>query len=136
VITIDTSAMVALLDRNDVAHDAVTRALRSQTPPYLLPTATLGELGYFIETRFGHLVLDRFMGDLVEGSFGLDCGHDDVPRVRELVDRYRDLPLGLVAAAVVACAERSGRRVLTLDQHDFSIVGRAIPLTILPTATD
>jgi len=136
MITIDTSGMIALLDRGDDAHDTVTRALRTESPPFLVPTAILGELGYFIERRFGPRVLDRFLGDVVEGAFGLDCGDSDVPRVRELVDRYPDLPLGLVDAAVIACAERSGGRVLTLDQQDFSIVGRETPLMLVPTATD
>jgi len=31
------------------------------------------------------------------------------------VDEYVDLPLGFPDAAVIACAERSGGRVLTLD---------------------
>jgi hypothetical protein len=48
------------------------------------------------------------------------------------VGRYADLPLGLVDAAVIACAERSGSPTLTLDQRDLSIVGREVPLTILP----
>lgn len=52
--------------------------------------------------------------------------------IRTLVGRYADRPLGLVDAAVISCASRSGGRVLTLDQRDFSVVGRDVPLTILP----
>jgi predicted nucleic acid-binding protein len=55
-----------------------------------------------------------------------------VARIRDLVARHADLPLGLVDAAVIACSERHGRRVLTLDQRDFGIVARESPLTILP----
>ena len=51
--------------------------------------------------------------------------------IRALVMRYADLPLGFADAAVVACAERSGGRILTLDR-DFTIVSREVPLTILP----
>lgn len=132
VITLDTSAIVALLDRKDPDHAAVTDSLRAETPPYLVPAAVLGEVGYFIETRLGQRVMEAFLDDLNERSFSLDCGDQDISRVRELTGRYADLPLGLVDAAVIACAERSGRRTLTLDQRDFSIVGREVPLTLLP----
>jgi len=132
MITLDTSAIVALLDRKDQDHDAVTKALRRESPPYLVPAAVLGEVGYFIETRFGQTVLERFLGDLSAGAFVLDCGDGDVRRVRDLVARFADLHLGLVDAAVIACAERRGGRVLTLDQRDFGVVARDVPLSLLP----
>jgi uncharacterized protein len=135
VITLDTSAIIALLDRRDADHAEVTAALRAESWPYLVPAAVLGEVGYFIETRFGQSVLERFLDDLRDGAFALDCGDGDLTRVRELVGRFGDLPLGLVDAAVVACAERSGGRVLTLDQRDFSIVARDVPLTLVPGMT-
>lgn len=46
--------------------------------------------------------------------------------------KYADLPLGFTDAAVAACAEASGKRVLTLDIRDFSVVGKDTGLTILP----
>ena len=53
-------------------------------------------------------------------------------RIRLLVRRYADLPLGFVDAAVIACAERRGGRVLTLDRRHFGVVGREGTLTLLP----
>ena len=132
MITLDTSAIVALVDRKDQDHEAVTGALRQESPPYLVPVAVLGEVGYFIETRFGQPVLERFLDDLRDGAFVLDCSDDDIGRVRDLVARFADLHLGLVDAAVIACAERRGGRVLTLDQRDFGVVARDVPLSLLP----
>lgn len=134
MITLDTSAIVALLDRKDPDHVAVTGALRRESPPFLVPAAVLGEVGYFVERRFGQTVLERFLDDLSSGAFVLDCGEDDIGRVRQLVARFADLPLGLVDAAVIACAERRGGRVLTLDQRDFAVVAGDVPLVILPDA--
>jgi uncharacterized protein len=135
MITLDTSAIVALIDRRDRDHALVTEALRAQRPPFLVPAAVLGEVGYFIETRLGQRVLASFLDDLREGSFSLDCGQEDLGRVRDLADRYADLPLGLVDAAVIACAERNGGRTLTLDQRDFGIVARDVPLELWPART-
>jgi predicted nucleic acid-binding protein len=131
VITVDTAGLLALLDRRDPDHDAVVRALHDDDGPYVVPAGILAEACSMIETRLGARVLDLFLTDLAEGSFLLDCGEADLGRIRELIARYSDLPLGFADAAVIACAERSGGRVLTLDS-DFLVVGREIPLTLLP----
>jgi predicted nucleic acid-binding protein len=132
VITLDTSAILALLDRRDRDHEMVTTRLRAESPPYLVPAAVLGEVGYFIEARLGQHVLRAFSDDLAEGAVTLDCGEDDFGRVGQLATRFADLPLGLVDAAVIATAERSGGRVLTLDQRDFGVVAGDVPLVLLP----
>ena len=47
----------------------------------------------------------------------------DYPRIRELIDRYRDLPLGFVDAAVLTVVERLREtRLATLDHRHFAIV--------------
>lgn len=56
-------------------------------------------------------MVDSLLEDLDTGAFAFDCGDRDLPRIRELVSRYADLPLGVADAAVVACAERNGGRV-------------------------
>ena len=45
--------------------------------------------------------------------------------------RYKDLPLGFGDAAVVACAERTGGRVLSFDRRDFSVVAGEGTITLL-----
>ena len=43
-------------------------------------------------------------------------------RVRELMRKYRDLPMDVADAALVAVAEREGiTRVFTLDRRDFEV---------------
>ena len=56
----------------------------------------------------------------------------ELPRVRELVQRYADLPLGFADAAVVACAERTTGRVLTFDRRDFAVVAREGTIQLAP----
>ena len=128
----DTSGLFALLNRQDLHHRAATAVLRRESKPFLVPAASLGEVGYFIESRTRPGVLESFLIDLVRGRFTVDCGEHDFPRIRELVRRYADLRLGFVDAAVIACAERNGGRVLTLDRRHFGVVAREGTLTILP----
>ena len=47
---------------------------------------------------------------------------DDFPRMRELMRKYRDLPLDLADAALVRVAEREKvRTIFTIDRKDFSV---------------
>lgn len=77
-----------------------------------------------MEGRLGARAIDVLLESLEDGTLTLDCGEEDFPRIRKLVDRYADLPLGFSDAAVVACAERNGGNVLTLDLRDFGVVAR------------
>lgn len=123
MMTLDTSALVALLDRRDPDHRRVRRALSGDDGPYLVPSWILAEIGYFAEARLGSKAVDALLDDLETGAYSLECGDEDVPRIRELISRYADLPLGVADAAVIACAERNGGRVLTLDR-DFLLVAK------------
>jgi uncharacterized protein len=97
-----------------------------------MPAATLGEIGYLAERRYGVRAVDAILRDLETGAVILDCGERDVARVRALVLRYGDLPLGNADAFVAACAERNGGRVLTLDRRHFDVLARELGLTVLP----
>jgi len=59
----------------------------------------------------------------------------DGPRMRELMRKYRDLPMDIADASLVWLAEREGlRRVFTTDRRDFGVyrVGRSGRFTIVP----
>jgi predicted nucleic acid-binding protein len=132
MITLDTSAVFALANRKDPDHKRVRRAFETDGGPYLVPAGALAEMTFLIEDRLGWQALDAFLSNLADRALSLECGEDDFPRIRELATRYRDLPLGAADASVIACAERNGGRVLTLDRRDFDVVGREGKLVIEP----
>lgn len=132
MITLDTSGMFALLDKKERHHDAAKADLLADPGPHLIPSGALCELGYLVRQRLGLQVLDGLLADIEGGSYALDCGEDDMPRIRELLTRYADLGLSFTDAAVIACAERNGGKVLTFDRRDFDVVAREGRITILP----
>jgi predicted nucleic acid-binding protein len=132
MITLDSSAVFALLNRRDPDHRRVRSALEDDRGPFLVPAATLGEIAFLVEERLGLKVMDLFLEDLVSGAYSLDCGENELARARQLASKYADLPLGFTDAAVAACAEANGKRVLTLDTRDFSAIRKETGLTILP----
>lgn len=65
----------------------------------------------------------------------LPLGEEDIPPMKNLMEKYRDLPMDLADAALVRVAEREGlRRVFTLDQRDFNVyrLPRKGRFTLLP----
>jgi predicted nucleic acid-binding protein len=132
LVTFDTSALVAISNRRDANHARTTAALDADRGPYIVPVAILAEAAYFIERELGQGVLVAFIDDLIDGRFVLDCGESDLSRARNLVSRYGDLPLGLADAMVIACAERHGGKVMTLDLRHFGVVARDGTIAIVP----
>ncbi len=124
MIVLDSSAVLAALDYTDPIHDRVLDVLSEARGPLILPMALLSELTYMIERNFGEQILDEFLVSVSNGDFLLDCGEQDIDRTIELIRRYRDFPLGFADAAVVACAERNGGLVATLDFRHFGPIAR------------
>jgi predicted nucleic acid-binding protein len=124
VITLDTSGLLAALNARDRYHREVSALLRAEPAPRFLPMVVLGEISYFMERRLSPIALPALLLDISIGMYTLDCGDGDIQRIDQLVARYADFPLGLVDAAVVACAERRGGRVLTTDFRHFGAVAR------------
>ena len=133
MISLDSSGLFAYVNQRDIDHHRVKAALEGEPGAWIIPAPILCETAYLLEHRSTPAALDAFLGDLERGVFVLDCGEGDIGRIRELVRRYADLPLGVVDASVIACAERHGGRVLTLDLRHFGVVAREGRLTLLPT---
>jgi predicted nucleic acid-binding protein len=131
MITLDTSGVISLLNARDPNHRAARAALERAGRPYLLPVGILAEIAYLLEARMPNVV-DAFLVDVEVGAFSQDCGAERLARVRELIERYRDLPLGFADATVIACAEDNGGLVLTLDRRDFGAVAREGKIRLAP----
>ncbi|MDE3074648.1 MAG: PIN domain-containing protein [Chloroflexota bacterium] len=131
MVTLDSSAVIELSNRAAPQHQRVRAALLQAGRPYFIPCGVLAEITFLLERASAHAA-DAFLSDLQSGRYTLDCGERDFARIRQLVERYADLPLGAADASVIACAERHGGRVLTLDRRDFGVVAREGALTLLP----
>jgi len=134
VIAVDTSGLYAVLNRDDPYHYAAEATLKAESGLRFIPVAILSEIAYVLESRGHTRQLLVFLQDLENGAYTRDYGEDDLPRIRALMQRYADLRLGFADAAVIACAERHGGRVLTTDYRHFPVVGRGEgTITVLPS---
>lgn len=129
---LDTSAILAIGDVRDRHHRQAQAALEVEREHAIVPAGILAEVDHMLTVRVGGHAMLGVLDALMDGSLLLDCGDLDPPRISELMARYADLPLGFADAAVVACAERNGGRILTFDRRDFDLVATDAGLTILP----
>jgi predicted nucleic acid-binding protein len=126
--------MVALLDRADPAHDACVAALKTIRDPLLTVWPAFTEAMYLLRASWPaqKALWSRLETDALE-IVPLD--RTDAPRMRELMEKFRDLPMDLADAALVRAAERESlTRVFTLDRTHFSLYrpGRRRRFAIVP----
>jgi predicted nucleic acid-binding protein len=132
LVTLDTSALYIALDRTSHRHAELLSFFAADRGPFIIPAGIMAEVTYLIETRLGSRTLELFLEDIDLGSYALDCGERDLPRVRELIRRHDDMPLGYADASVIACAERNGGCVATIDLRHFAAVVREGTIQIVP----
>lgn len=131
-MTFDTSALLALFDDRQQDHPRLLELAKSERGPLVVPEGILSEISYFVQQWMGHSALKVFLEDIRDGVYSLYCGEAEVDRIIDLVERYRDLRLGYADAAVIACAERHGGRVATLDHRHFGVVAKEGKIQIVP----
>jgi predicted nucleic acid-binding protein len=124
------------MDRADQDHEACARLLETTDEQVIVPSPVLVEVDWLAGQRLQPDAFLSFLSDIDAGRLAIvDLKAQDYRRVSELLDRYRNLPLGFVDAAVLALVERLNEtKVATLDRRHFSIVRpRHVPaLRLMP----
>jgi predicted nucleic acid-binding protein len=125
---------VALLDRADPAHESCVAALSAVRDPLITVWPAFAEAMYLLGGSWpGQKALWSRLETDALGLAPLD--KTDAPRMRELMEKYRDLPMDFADAALVRVAEREAlTNVFTLDRKHFSIyrAGRRRRFSIVP----
>jgi predicted nucleic acid-binding protein len=120
-ILVDAGPLVAVLDRDDVHHEACVAALRTIHDPLVTAWPALTEAMYLLGFAWER---QRALWEMIETDILrlLPLDRVDAPRMRALMDKYRDLPMDLADAALVRIAERDKiYRVFTLDRRHFGV---------------
>jgi predicted nucleic acid-binding protein len=120
LILVDTGPLVALFDPKEVEHARCRTVLRGITEPLGTTLATLTEAFHILSPdSIGSDRLREFV--LQDGLQVLPLGRKTLERAFELMEKYRDHPMDLADASLVAVAEvLPTRKVFTLDRNDFS----------------
>ncbi len=124
MIICDTGPLVALADSSDVHHEACTEFFDASTEAVVVPAPVVVEVCWLIGRRLGPAAEAAFLASLAAGDPTIEeCTPVDYQRASELVERYTDMDLGFVDAAVIAMAERLKiTTVATINPRDFRVV--------------
>ncbi|MDR0626795.1 MAG: PIN domain-containing protein [Bifidobacteriaceae bacterium] len=123
----DTGPLVAAAIRTDPDHAACVdlfTAAHARGELVAFPATVVAEVGYLLCRQGGPAIEAAFLRSLAQpGMRVLDLIPSDLERMAELVEQYRDFPLGTADASVMALAERFGaREIATLDRRHFPAV--------------
>jgi hypothetical protein len=119
---VDAGPLYAAADSDDRDHAACLATLSRTDLRLVVAALVVAEATYFVGTRLGSTSERMFL----EGLTDLDVegpSDEDFPRMAQLVEQYRDFPLGGTDASVVALAERLGApAIVTLDRRHFAAI--------------
>jgi predicted nucleic acid-binding protein len=129
---LDTGPLVALLSKNDSAHDRCVDVFTTFRGHLLTTEAVLTEAMHLVGRRGAAPCLDFF---LRAGALIVPAHLRRLQRCHDLVVRYADVPMDFADATLVALAEEFGiGDVFTLDQRGFHTYrwGRTRRFTLVP----
>ena len=121
MILIDAGPLVAVLHRDDRNHERCVKTLRSLRDPVGTTWPVISEAMHLL--RFSWEAQDGLWDLIVTEALHLvPIDTTDIHRMRQLMQKYKDLPMDLADATLVRVAEREGiRRVFTIDRRDFTL---------------
>jgi predicted nucleic acid-binding protein len=135
-LLIDAGGLYAQANADEPRHAAVAQVLREERQTIVTTELAVAEADYLILDRLGVDVERAFLDDLVAGTFVVEClSRDELELARRLVERHRDLRIGLADASLVVLAQRyASTRILTFDERAFRAVAplQGGSFTILP----
>jgi uncharacterized protein len=120
-VLVDTGPLVALLDRSDPYHLSCQETFSALDDSLVTVWPVVTEAIYLLRAYWQ--AQDALWEMIQSGAVQIvSLGTDDIPRMRELMRKYRDLPMDLADAGLVRVAERERlRRIFTLDRRDFQV---------------
>lgn len=136
-ILTDTGPLVALVNRRDPNHFRCLEASRVLPRGPLLTTwPCFTEAMYLVHRAGGYQGQAALFALRSSGRLLLyDLTDEETDRIDSLMQRYRDTPMDLADASLVAVAESLGnQRIFTLDRRHFSVyrLANGLGLELVP----
>lgn len=119
-IIIDSGPLIALFDKNDKHNPAALEFINKNRHPLFTTLPVIAEVIYLLDFSV-HAQAD-FLEWLYRGGVALyNLDRQDLSRVKELMLKYRDLPMDFADGSLVAACERLDSPVIATIDKDFEI---------------
>lgn len=119
ITVVDAGPLYALFDRRDRRHARALELLKRQRNPMITTAPVITEVAFLLRRspdtrlkflRWSHLYLD------------MDAElRADLPRIADILAKYRDMRPDFADASLVALCERRGLRQIASIDRDFAI---------------
>lgn len=135
MILCDTGPLVALADQDDAHHTACAHALPSLRGPLVTTWPCFTEAMHLLERAGGDKTKRALWKLRKTGKLFLrEIRENEADRMEVLMEKYRDAPMDLADASLVAAAEvLSVFKIFTLDKHFHAYrIHDAKPFEVVP----
>lgn len=121
MLVLDTSVVVASLNSREAQHARCRSLIESIDERVVVPAPILCEVDHLVHTRAIPGSMPAFLRRIRSGELDVEeLQTVDLDRTIELLERYADLDVGFVDAAVLAIVERLNEpKLATLDRRHF-----------------
>ena len=115
----DTGPLIALIDEDDIHHQRCMEALPSLRGPLLTTWPCMTEAMHFLGKAGGWHFQEALWRFVERGTLQLHSAtEEEWVRIYALMQQYRDAPMDLADASLVAASEATGlSHIFTLDGH-------------------
>lgn len=119
MILTDAGPLVAIIDRGEADHTRCMATLEELASPMLTTWPAFTEAMYLLGDAAGWPGQEPLWRLVRREDLQVaEAGRRTVQRMEALMAKYRDLPMNLADASLVALAEETGlTRIFTLDEH-------------------
>jgi predicted nucleic acid-binding protein len=118
-VLVDSGPLTALFDGRDKHHRRALRFVEAHRGPLVTNVAVLTEVCYLLDFS---VEAQRDFLEWVEQAVDVDTHTpDDLGRIRQIVEKYADLPADFADASLVALAERRNLYDVATVDRDFTI---------------
>lgn len=119
-ILVDSGPLIALFDSSDKYHSKVIEFIRHNKLPLITTIASITETLHLLDFNRNAQIdfLEWVSRDGVEIQ---NIENSDFQRLKDLTEKYRDLPMDFADSCLVLLAEKIGLNTIATIDRDFTI---------------
>lgn len=119
-ILIDSGPLIALFDSSDKYHHKTVNFIKSNKYPLVTSLASVTETLHLLD--FNRNAQIDFIEWIHKGAVEIhNIENNDFGRLKELTDKYRDLPMDFADSCLVYLAEKLNLNTVATIDRDFTI---------------
>lgn len=119
-ILVDSGPLIALFDASDKYHDKAVSFIKNNTCSLITTIASVTETLHLLD--FNRNAQIDFIEWIHRGGTEIaEIKNSDFGRIKELTEKYRDLPMDFADSCLVYLAEKNDLHAIATIGRDFSI---------------